>query len=77
MIEITIRIPEELKELANISKINWQLLIARKLKEEFEELAQIKRIVSKSKLTQEQADELSDRVNKSLSLKYEKLPKEK
>lgn len=77
MVEITISIPEELEELAYISKINWQLAILRKLKEEFEELAEVKSIVSKSKLTQEQADELADEVSLSLAKKYEKLLKER
>jgi len=36
MAEITISIPEELEELASLSKINWQLAIARKLREEFD-----------------------------------------
>jgi len=77
MVEITISIPEEIEELAYISKINWQLAILRKLKEEFEELAEVKSIVSKSKLTQEQADELADEVNLALAKRYEKLLKEK
>ena len=75
MTKITISIPEELKELAYISKINWQLVVARKLKEELEELVKIKRIVSKSKLTEEQADELANEVNLSLADRYKSLSK--
>jgi len=77
MVELTISIPEELEELTYISKADWQLAIARKLKKEFEELVRVKSIVSKSKLTQEQADELSDEVNFALAKRYEKLLKEK
>ena len=73
MAEITISIPEELAELAHISKADWQLVIARKLKEEFEEISRVKSIVSRSELTQEQSDELSDEVNLALSKRYEKL----
>ena len=77
MTELKVEIPEELKELESISKIDWQLLIERKLKEEFEEISKIKKIVSKSKLTEEQANKLADEVNLSLAKKYRKLLKER
>ena len=77
MAEVTIRIPDELKELALMKKINWELAISRKLNEELEELARMKRIVSKSKLTEEQANKLSDEINFSLAKRYSKLLKEK
>lgn len=73
MAEIIISIPEELKELTLVRRINWQLLLARKLSEEFMELARIKNIVSSSKLTEEQADSLSDEVNLSLAKRYQRL----
>ena len=77
MQEIIVKIPEELDELRYAASINWQLVIGRRLKEEFEELARIKRIVTKSKLTQKQAEKLADEVSLSLAKKYEKLLKEK
>ncbi|OGZ71013.1 MAG: hypothetical protein A2904_01500 [Candidatus Staskawiczbacteria bacterium RIFCSPLOWO2_01_FULL_33_9] len=76
MAEITINIPEELNELAKMSRINWQLVIARKLQEELEKSAKIKRVISKSKLTQKQADELAEETNTELAKIYEKLSKE-
>lgn len=76
MVQANIDIPEELEELASIFKINWQLAIGKILKEKFERLLIIKSIVDKSKLTQEQADELSDEINLSLAKRYEKLLKE-
>ena len=75
MAEVKIRIPDELNELALSKKVNWQLAISRKLNEELEELARIKRIVSKSKLTEEKATELSNEVNVSLAKRYERLSK--
>ena len=75
MSEVRIRIPDELNELALSKKINWQLVVARKLNEELEELARIKRIVSKSKLTEEKAAELSNEANVSLAKRYERLSK--
>lgn len=77
MAQVTIDIPDELEELKNASSIKWQMLIQRKLKEEFGRLSEIGRIVTKSKLTQEQADALSDEVNWALSKRYQKLYREK
>lgn len=77
MQEIIVKIPEELDELRHAASINWQLVIGRRLKEEFEELSRIKRIVTKSKLTQEQAEKLADEVSLSLAKRYEDSVKEK
>lgn len=77
MAELKVEIPEELKELASASNINWQLALERRLKEELEELARLKRIVDKSMLTEEQAKELADEVSLSLARRYEKLLKSK
>lgn len=75
MVEVTVRIPNELNELALIKKINWQILIARSIKKEIEELAKIKRIVSESNLTENRAEELADETNLSLAKRYRKLLK--
>ncbi|MBS3077028.1 hypothetical protein J4233_02030 [Candidatus Pacearchaeota archaeon] len=77
MEEIRIHIPDELKELALMKRINWQLVVSKKINEELERLACVERIVSKSKLTQEQADKLSDEVNLSLAKRYQGLLKSK
>ncbi|MBI2045526.1 hypothetical protein HYT23_05710 [Candidatus Pacearchaeota archaeon] len=77
MEEVTIKLPDELKELAFAKKINWQLLLSKKVNVELEEIARIKRIVSKSKLTEEQADKLADEVNLSLAKRYSELLKSK
>lgn len=75
MAEVCVNIPDELKELSSVSKINWQLIVGRILKEEFEELTRVKKIVDKSKLTEEQAKELANEINLSLAERYEKLLK--
>jgi len=77
MAEVTIRIPEELKELALMKRINWQLFISRKLNEEIERLAKVERIISKSELTEKDVQELTDETNMALAKRYEKLLKSK
>ncbi len=75
MVEVIIKIPDELNELALAKKIDWQLLVNRELNEKLEELTRIKKIISKSKLTEEKAKELSDEVNISLAKRYKRLVK--
>lgn len=67
MTEVVVKIPEELKEFESIYPINWQLAVEKRLKEEFDELVRLKRIVSKSKLTEEDVEELSEEVGTALA----------
>lgn len=78
MTEVSVKIPEELKEFESASPIDWQLVIEKKLKEEFDELVKLRRIVSRSQLTEKDVELLSeevgtalaDAINKSLVKKY-------
>ncbi len=76
MEEVRIKIPNELKELLVASRINWQLALERRIKEELSEIVRLKKIVSKSQLTEEDVQKLSDETNIDLSEKYESLLKE-
>jgi hypothetical protein len=67
MTEVSVKIPEELKEFGSASPIDWQLVVDKRLKQEFEELVKLKRIVSKSKLTEEDVEELSEDVGTALA----------
>ena len=64
-----------MRELALASKINWQLVFGRMLREKLVRLERFKRIVDKSELTEKGAEELADKVNTSLAKRYEKLLK--
>ncbi len=69
--ELVIEIPEELKEeMKELPKVNWQLVVRRSLKHELKEILELKRIISKSKLTDEDVLELSEKINKSLSKRF-------
>ncbi len=71
MVEIKIEIPEELKQdMAGLSELMFSLVATRLVKQEFERLARLKGIVAKSKLTEEDVEELSDKVNTALSKRY-------
>jgi len=68
MAELVVKIPEDIGiELGNVSKKDWQLLFSRFLRRELEEIREIESIVSKSKLTEEQAKELADEVSLAIA----------
>lgn len=80
MAEMILQVPDELKaEVESVlgrklSYAEWQTLCSRflkvQLKKNLETIKHVDSIVSKSKMTQKQADELADRVNCALSKRY-------
>ena len=69
--ELRVEIPEELREeMKELPNVNWQLVVRRTLKRELEEILELKRIISKSKLTKEDVEELSDEINESLAKRF-------
>ena len=74
MTEVVVKIPADLEqEFGGVKSIFWQLAVGRVINEELERLRRLKQIVSKSKLTEKDVEELSNEVNKDLSARYEKL----
>ena len=69
MAEICVRIPEDWKQEIERSG-NPSLLIRFLLKREMQERTKLRSIVSKSKLTEDDVKELSDKINNSLSEKF-------
>jgi hypothetical protein len=70
MAELIVNIPEELKRKMESFKIDWSAFTRDLLKKKVDELSELKFIVSKSKLTEEDALELGGKVNKSLAKKF-------
>ncbi len=76
MAEVIVEVPEELKrEVKGIPGIELSLVVSRLLKAKLERIVRLERIVSKSKLSEEKANELADEISLSLSRRYEKLHK--
>ena len=70
MAELTIKIPDELGFIKQASNIDWSILVNKLVVSKLDEIARLKKIVSKSKLTKKDVDELSDKINTSLSQRY-------
>ena len=72
---ITIEIPEDMKEEFNeIPDEQWQLLFSQFMKNKLDERKkwnEVKKIIDKSQMTQEQADELADEVSIAIARRIE------
>jgi hypothetical protein len=70
MAEVKIVIPDDLKkDFEAVSKAALSVAVFRLMKEEIERLARVKAIVSKSTLTEKDVNDLSEKVDASLSKK--------
>lgn len=70
MEELRIKIPEELKSFKQVSDIEWSTLVSKLIKSKLDKIAKLKKGLSKSKLTEEDVEEFSDKINTSLSKRY-------
>ena len=68
MAKISVNIPEDWKH--EIGKEDISFLIRFLLKDELDRRSKLRSIISKSKLTEKDAKELSDRIDNSLSKKF-------
>ena len=71
---LKVDVPEDLViELGKVSKEQLSRVVNRALKEKLSKITRFEGIVEKSKMSQEKASEISDRINKSLSKRYDEL----
>ena len=69
MEKIIVEVPEELARKARMMRIELSLLAAKALKDridELEEIAEFERIVSKSKATEKDVEELTEKANTAM-----------
>jgi hypothetical protein len=70
MDEIIIKLPEELKFIKPVPSIGWSILVSKLIKSKLDEMLRLQKIVNKSQLSEKDVEELSDKVNASLSQRY-------
>tara|TARA_B100001971_G_C17765689_1_gene322427 strand:- start:293 stop:511 length:219 start_codon:yes stop_codon:yes gene_type:complete len=70
MDEIVVKIPDELKFVKQTSNIDWSILVGKLIKSKLDEIVELQRGLSKSKLTEKDVQEFSDKINESLSKRY-------
>ena len=70
MEELIIKISPKLKFIKDVPNIDWSILVNKIISSKLERVFRFQEIISKSKLTEEDVEELSDNINKSLSKRY-------
>ena len=69
--ELTFEVPKELEEdMKKLPGIELSLAITRIVNSEFERFARLKQIVARSKLTEEDVKEFSDKVDSAVAKKF-------
>lgn len=69
MIEITINLPEDVEQKSKMTRAQLAMLASRLVREKIEELVKIERFsksVAKSKLTEKDVEEISDKINTAM-----------
>jgi len=71
MVNMTLAIPEELHtKMKQFTDIKWSEVARRAIEQRVNDLELINRIASKSKLTQKDAEELSEKIKKNAAKKF-------
>lgn len=71
MVNITLAIPEELKkELQKHQEANWSAVIRKALQEHLRKLRIADAIVSKSKLTEKDAEEIARKIKREMAKEH-------
>ena len=74
--ELKVPLPMELKQEMDEFKVNWSVVVRKLIKQKLDRLLELKSIASKSKLTEEDVAELSNKVDKSLAQRFRQSLKE-
>ncbi|MDI6810719.1 MAG: hypothetical protein QMD80_03445 [archaeon] len=71
MAELVVKVPEELKEeMEKFPEIEWQAVVRKLLKAHLKRMLELKAIVAKSEFTEEDVEELSEKVDASLARRF-------
>jgi predicted CopG family antitoxin len=68
---ITLSIPDELHEkMKKMSDIRWSEIARRAIEQRVNDLETLDRLASKSKMTQKDVDEISEKIKRSAAIRY-------
>lgn len=71
MANMTLAIPDELhKKMKQMNEIRWSEIARRAIEERINDLEVMNKIASKSKLTKKDVDEISKKIKRSATLKF-------
>ena len=68
---ISISVPDDLKQkIANLEEVNWSAVARVAFEEKINQIEFLRKIISKSKLTEKDAKEISDKINIGMAKKF-------
>ena len=68
---MTLSIPEELhKRMKKFSELRWSEIARKAIEERINDLETMEKIVSKSKLTKKDADEIAEKIKRAAALRF-------
>ena len=71
MVNITLSIPEELhKKMKKFNEVRWSAIVRKIIEQRINDLEEMDRIASKSKLTKKDAEEISKKIKRSATLRF-------
>ena len=71
---ISISVPDDLKQkIANLEEVNWSAVARVAFEEKINQIEFLRKIISKSKLTEKDAKEISDKINISIAKKFKRM----
>ena len=71
---LSVSIPEPLRERMNhLEEINWSAVARKAFEEKVQQIEFLKSIANKSQLTEKDAKEISDKINRSMAKKFRSL----
>lgn len=71
MVNMTLSIPEELhKKMKRFSELKWSEVARKAIEQRINDLETIERIVQKSRLSKKDADEISKKIKRSASIRF-------
>jgi len=73
MLEVVVKIPEDIEFMSKLPETELSLFVGRMLKEKLGRIARLKKSLQESKLTEEEAEVLANKINEDLAKKYIKL----
>ena len=77
MSTISVSVPASIKEkMALLDEVNWSAVARKAFEEKIREIEFLKEIADKSKLTEKDAKKIGDKINKSMSRRFEKMYEE-
>ena len=71
---LSVSVPDDLKEkMTHMEEINWSAVARKAFEEKIKQVEFMHSIVSKSKLSEKNAEEISNKINKSMSKRFREM----